>query len=113
MVSVRQRDQERGLDLDELLQHASVQEQLEMALVRGVRLSVRFDEGEVRNLERDVHAVAGPLEQFRRDDRDRWDASGGAMGRHDADGRAHVRIQCTPGVVHELQADRVRSRAER
>src|SRR3989449_7342247 len=113
MVSVRQRDEERGLDLDELLQHTPVQEQLEMALARGVRLSVRFDEGEVRDLERDVHAVAGPLEQFRGDDPDRRDASRRAEGRYDADGRAHVRTQSIPDVVHELQADRVRSGAER
>ena len=84
-----------------------------MSLVRGVRLSMRLDEGEVRDLERDVHAVAGPLVRFRGDDPDRRDAPRGALGRHHPEGCAHVRSQRRPVVPDEPQQDRVRTGSER
>src|SRR5205807_5759313 len=71
----------------------AIEDELEVALVRGIGLAMCVHEGEVRDHDREVDIMAGLRSGLRPDDRYRRRSDRPAVGLEDADGRAYARGQ--------------------
>src|SRR6058998_2582080 len=108
-VSFRQRYEEDRLILNHLHHDDALDEKLHVTLARCVRLASRLHQREILDPVRYVDSMTRRFEPRRGKDRDTGDSPSRAQGRHDADGRADVRVQRGAVVRDELDLDRMGS----